>query len=395
MSFGQQFLQGFFPPDGLKDYAHANLTFAANGYQLAPRYKFLFYVYFNLNTAEIPTLQSIYGSGSQASLGIMAKTAQLPGFKMSVETMNQYNRKRLVQSKLEYDPVQITLHDDQSDMIRGLWYNYYTYYYKDSSYKYNGTPVRNGSMGALQTQPNGFSYGTRDIYAPERQQTDWGYIGEAYADGSQTGGANNLGGGKPAFFRDITIYGFSQKTFAQYTLINPMIESWNSETYDNSQGNGTMAHNMTIRYETVKYYSGAVGSNTPSSTVPGFADPAHYDTVRSSLATPGSTQTIIGQGGLLDAGEGIINDLEAIGDGSGGLQSILGAVQKAGTAYNTFKNANWKSIAQGDWLNAQYGLVQYALPGAVRYVTNSANGMLFPTPPKGSLPNITYGPPSI
>lgn len=395
MSFGQQFLQGFFPEFYLKDYAHANMTFAANGYQLAPRYKFLFYVYFNLNTSEIPALQSIYGQGSSASIGIMAKTAQLPGFKMSVETMNQYNRKRLVQSKLEYDPVQIQLHDDQSDLVRGLWYNYYSYYYKDSSYKYNGLPVRNGSMGSLQTQSNGFSYGTRDIYAANRQATDFGYIGEAYADGTQTGGANNTGGGKPAFFRDITIYGFSQKTFAQYTLINPMIESWNSDTYDNSQGNGTMAHNLTIRYETVKYYSGAVGNQNPSQTVPGFADPAHYDTVPSALSIGGASSTIIGQGGLLDVGQGIINDLEAVGDGSGGIQSLLGAVQKAGTAYNTFKNANWNQIWKGDWLNAQYGLVQYALPGATRYATNAVNGMFFPTPPKGSLPNVMYGPQSI
>jgi hypothetical protein len=39
-----------------------------------------------------------------------------------------------------------------------------------------------------------------------------------------------------------------------------------------------MTHTMSIRYETVKYYSGQLAAK-PSSTVVGFADPDHYDTV--------------------------------------------------------------------------------------------------------------------
>jgi hypothetical protein len=46
MAFGQESLQPFPPGQGLRDYTHASKTFRTGGYDLAPRTKFLFYVYF-------------------------------------------------------------------------------------------------------------------------------------------------------------------------------------------------------------------------------------------------------------------------------------------------------------------------------------------------------------
>jgi hypothetical protein len=183
----------------------------------------------------------------------------------------------------------------------------------------------------------GFAYNARDIYANDRVVNDWGYVGESYDQGNAGSGGVGSGGdqssGKPAFFRDITIYGMDQHKWVSYTLINPLIKSWDHDTYNYSEGGGTMQNSMTIDYETVKYYSGAIGGVRPDTNVVGFADPAYYDNIRSSLARPGSTQTVLGQGGLLDAGFGIIEDLQ-----SGGVAGIIGSVQKAGTVYNTFKS---------------------------------------------------------
>ena len=58
MAFGQDFLKGFGPGEGLADYAHAAKTFLTNGYEFAPRSKFLFHVYFTINTAYVPLLAS-------------------------------------------------------------------------------------------------------------------------------------------------------------------------------------------------------------------------------------------------------------------------------------------------------------------------------------------------
>jgi len=99
MSFGNDFLKGFFGSDFLKDYTHASKTFRSNGYELAPKYKFLFYVKFSLNTVGIPALRELIPSGAQNELGVVVKSAQLPSYTFDTEVMNQYNRKRLVQSK--------------------------------------------------------------------------------------------------------------------------------------------------------------------------------------------------------------------------------------------------------------------------------------------------------
>jgi hypothetical protein len=376
----QAFGQGFFSTPNLKDYEHAAKTFETNGYQLSPRLKFLYHVFFNINTGQIPQLQAAYGSGTVETIGMMVKSIDLPKYKIDTTVMNQYNRKRVIQSKIRYEPSRIQLHDDQSDLIRNMWYNYYTYYYKDPSQKYQSVPNTSGTLGMLQSMSNGFNYNTNDIYSQTLQSADWGFIGESYSDGTNTG-TNSTG--KPPFFRDITIYGLSQKKYASYVLINPIISQWNSDTYDYSEGGGTMKNDVTIEYETVKYYSGAIGGQKPSSKVAGFADPAHYDIVPSGISRPGSTQSVFGQGGLLDAVGGTIQDLEALASGQGGLQNVIGAVQAANGAYKIINNRNFN---QGLRAELKRGGVQVAqqLTGAG---INAVNGKVFPRAP--SVPATT------
>jgi hypothetical protein len=111
MAFGQDFLKGFFGADGLKTYSHASKTFLTNGYELAPRAKNLFHVYFTVNTQQVPALKNAFPSPDVAQVGLMVKTAQLPSYELTVETLNQYNRKRLAQTNLDYNPVQSPLCD--------------------------------------------------------------------------------------------------------------------------------------------------------------------------------------------------------------------------------------------------------------------------------------------
>lgn len=380
MSFGQDFLQGFVGGRSLKDYAHASKTFRSNGYELAPRNKFLFHVYFNINSSNIRPLQTVFAQGDQTAIGLLVKTVQLPNFSIDTETLNQYNRKRIIQKKINYLPVRVEFHDDAGDIIRNMWYNYFSYYYKDPNQQYGSAPATNGTNGPSSTQP-GFSYNNRDIYSAERPVNDWGFIGESYDQG--IGGINGSDtGGKPAFFQDITIYGLNQHKFAQYTLINPVIREWQHDTYDYSQGNGTMSNTMSIEYETVKYYTGAIGASRPDTNVKGFADPARYDLIKSSLSRPGSTASVLGQGGLLDAGIGIIEDLQ-----SGGVAGVVGAVQKAATVNQTFKGKDLKSIVREEANIGLRDVLRNTQPGATRQLPGGNNGMVFPT--NGVTPRIT------
>lgn len=302
----------------LRDYTHASKAFRTNGYANAPRLKFLFHTYFTINTANIPPLQNIYGDGQLSTLGVLVKSVQLPQFKISTDTLNQYNRKRVIQKKIDYEPVQIEFHDDGGDLVRSMWYNYFSYYYKDPSQKYGNTPNTNGTEGQSQNNAAGFSYNNRDIYENNRAVNDWGYVGESYSDGT------NSASGKPPFFRDIRIYGFDQHKFVEYVLINPLISAWNHDTYEYSSDDGIMKNTMTIQYETVKYYSGAIGAGRSDINVQGFADPSLYDVRPSFLGAAGSTSTITGQGSQLQVGQGQIQDLQA-----GTVASPVGGAQQS------------------------------------------------------------------
>jgi hypothetical protein len=309
-------IQGFFGADSVKDYSHASKTFVADGYSLSPNNKYLFHVYFNLNTAGIPELADLLGTDKE-KIGLLVKTVALPTYTIDIDEVNQYNRKRYIQKRIDYNPVEFAFHDDGSDLIRSMWYHYYNYYYHDSGYGYS--LADDGSK----------NYAINDIYNNTRFSHDWGYSGRGL--NSDT---------KPPFFLDISIYGLNRGNFVEYTLINPIISSWDHDTYDYSSTADTMQHRMTVNYETVKYARGKVAEGEK---IRGFAHSSVYDTVPSSLSKPGTSASIFGQAGLLDAGAGIYSDLAS--------GNILGAFQKGGSVLNTFNNADFGEILSTDLAN--------------------------------------------
>jgi hypothetical protein len=345
--FSDGFKEGFFGNDYFRDYKHGSKVFVADGHALAPTNKFLFHVYFTLNTAEIPELAKAMGGAEGSSrIGMLVKTVKLPTFNFEVEEMNQYNRKRYIQKKINYRPVNITFHDDGSDTIRSMWYNYYNYYYNDPSYGYDGQGSNNPS------------YNDRDIYDNFRPISDWGFSGS---------GPN--GYDKPAFFKDIKIYGLNRGNFTSYTLINPIITDWDHDTFDYSAGSEVMQHSMSISYETVKYGRGKVGAE-----VKGFGDSAVYDTSPSPLRA-GSTASLFGRGGILDSGNSILDDLAS--------GNILGAIRTGGSLRNTLKGRNVGSLVASE-------LVSGAISTGLNYISagGANNGSGFSIPSLGGIGNL-------
>lgn len=242
------FLRGISVDQQVKDYAHAHYIFRTGNYRLAPKYQFLFYVRFNLNV-EHSMYDGLRGYGDTSEVGALVKTISLPKFTAEVKTLNAYNRVNLVQTKLKYDPVTIRFHDDGADTIRKLWYDYYSYYYRDSDYS-----------DAL--------YGSPHKYLP--RATDlWGYTPR-----------DNDGKFDTRLINNIQIYSFHQKKFSEVTLHNPMITAFRHGEHDMAQGTGLLEQEMTLQYETVTYSSGWFTSenfgsdmllnydNTPSSMTP-------------------------------------------------------------------------------------------------------------------------------
>lgn len=359
MGFFQNLLKdaagAFFGSDYLRDYTHASKTFRTNSYQYAPKLKFSFHTYFDINPEAFEFDQNL---STGQNFGLLVQEVQLPSYRFDVKEYNQYNRKRLVQTKIHYEPVKVTFFDDNSNLINKLWAGYYTYYYKDganpqvvfagsrggqASQDLSIPPAPNtsrglaGAGGGIGANPTLIQYNNRNLYDPSiTGNTDWGYIGET----SKPSGPDPK---KVPFFKNITIFGFNQKNFIAYTLINPIISSFNHDSYNYEEGNGVMKNTMTIDYETVVYNEGAIDGKEPGNIVTGFGDQATYDRKESPIAKPGSNATILGQGGLKDAAGGFINDLSG-----GTVGSTIRAIQTAGTAYNTFKNVNLKSLLKAE-----------------------------------------------
>lgn len=334
---------GFFGSDYLRDYTHASKTFRPNAYQNAPKLKFLFHVYFKINA-------EVYQSAQQ-NFGILVKEVKLPSFTMQTAQLNQYNRKRIIQTKIKYDPVTINFHDDNGNVINTLWRNYYKYYFADGNKisDYGGTPPADDSQGATEaygTSTDLNEYKTKNLYQPSISgNTDWGYVGET------VGGIGGPSLSKKPFFDSITIFGFHQKNYMAYTLVNPIITNFAHDTYAYSEGNGIMQNTMTLDYEYVLYGNDAISGEAPEKAG-GFGDQTNYDRTLSPIANPGSNATILGQGGLVDAATGALDDLAK--------GNLLGAVKKAGTAYNTFKNKDIKSVAKTELLNMLQDSIQNA-----------------------------------
>ena len=386
---------GFFGNDYLRDYTHASKTFIPNAYQYAPKFKFLFHVYFEIN-------QSAYAVGlpQGANFGLAVKSIKLPSYSFDTHTMNQYNRKRIVQTKIKYDPIDINFHDDNGNLIRNMWYNYYTYYYKDASIpvaSVSGRQARENGNGST-TSPNNTNYNTRNIYSQSiTGDTNWGYIGETPDSPSTNIQAGN-GQTKIPFFKNVTIYGFNSHQYVAYTLINPIINRFAHDTYNYAEGNGTMENTMTLDYETVKYFQGAIDGKKPSDIVAGFGLEANYDRRPSPITRPGSQSSILGQGGIIEGiigdgprdpvtgkllqvnGEDVYTSTGFIQDLSGSNPNYLSAIQKAGATYNTLKNINLKQAIRSE--------VTAGITNAIMNPTNNTGrNVLFNLPIFGTTPN--------
>lgn len=286
--YGQSLQNGGSGPI-LRDYTHAAKTFLPNGYALTPKFKFLFHVFFDIN----PDAYSFTG----LNYGLLVKTVKLPSFNIDTSTLNQYNRKRIVQTKIKYNPVQVTLHDDNDNNVMHMWEAYYTYYYKDGA---NFDSVFNGSRGYVPPRSSesdaGYNVNKSPYLSDISQNSNWGYYGES----------SNPAGNKIPFFKNMTVFGFNRHNFTAYTLINPMITSFNHDTYSYADGAGTMEMQMDLDYESVVYTTGAMDGNTPENIVKGFGEQANYDRTPSPISNKNANSYYPGQGGYAPANGGTL-----------------------------------------------------------------------------------------
>ena len=317
-----QIIQGIagFGNPYLRDYAHASKIFRSDSYAKAPKLKFLFHTYFDINLSAY---------APDENYGLLVKDVQLPSYTMQTSQYNQYNRKRVIQSKIKYEPVSIAFHDDNKNTIAKLWNAYYLYHYNDGAKPQSvfGTGRNVAATNSSNTAPSVSEYNARNIYDTSiTGNDDWGFSG---------GQTNPQSGKKDPFFKKIMIFGFNQHNFIAYALINPIIINFSHDTYSYSEANGTMQNKMTIDYETVVYGEGALDGRHPSEIVTGFGMQADYDTELSPITPTGANGAILGQGGVVDGAGGYIRPMNPNADR---LQSTASQA-----SYNSTANPNLKT----------------------------------------------------
>jgi hypothetical protein len=307
-SLVDQLVQGIVNPKGnVADWQHASRLFVDSDFRLAPKSKFNFYVSFSINTNALKSLNFSFQHANE--INMLVKTCELPKFTIETVTADQYNRKHIIQTKVNYQPIAITFHDDRLGVVGQLWQNYFGYYYADSSVAQQSSAYKNTaySPGSLITAPYGLD--------------------------------NNS---SIPFFDKITIYQMANHTYQSYTLINPKIASWSHDSMD--MGSSQPAtQSMSLVYESVAYNTGPV---VPGVDPPGFGGPDHYDTVPSPLSLAGGgTATLLGTGGVL---AGLASTFGVIGQvATNGIDSLSTAqlVSAGITAVNTYNNASKLSSA--------------------------------------------------
>ena len=297
--------------DNIHDYQHAARIFTDSNMRRSPKYAFLFYVKFNRNQAGNQPQYSRLKSSDVADIGALAKSVNLPKFTIENKVLNAYNRVDIAQTKLKYDPVTIKFHDDSAGLVREFWYDYYSYYYRDTDHT---DMVYNSEHKYVQRQRDGWGYGLKpDLFVP-------GDI------------ANPA---KLHYLDSISIYSMSQKQYHEYVLVNPTITTFQHGEHNMSETSGLMEHTMTVQFETVRYRKGNVTNETMAEML------LHYDKSPSPLSPAGGgTRTIFGTGGAFDALSSVTTDLAS--------GNFLAAFITAARVKNTFKGANIGDIAKAE-----------------------------------------------
>lgn len=318
----------------LRDYQHAARVFNDNNMRLAPKFKHLYHVVLNINPSISLTTNNL-DNVAKREINLLVKSCDLPSFQMRTETLNQYNRKKVIQTGVQYDPIQMTWHDDMAGLTNFLWQTYFNYYYSDSQHNYTGSPPVSDAAYVREQNMNS-GYGNGSV-----MQNRFGL--------DRAGKTDN-------FFTSIQIFQLHTQsltpTNTSFTLINPLIDNWDHDEV-NSEGTQFAINRMRFSYESV-----VMDANiTETGEIPaGFGD-FRYDTTPSPIGYTNTT-----------------------GSQLTGLDNILRGAQQVGSNPSLFGSNNVVNASD------------FATPGFANnvvedVVTGGVGNFLFPNSPSAA--NIT------
>jgi len=328
----------------LRDQRHAAKLFNSDQFRLAPKSKFSFHVSFGINAGALQNAQLVQRYGQE--INMLVKNIDLPSFTIQTAKLNQYNRKKVVQYQAQYGDIGIKFHDDNMGLVNHLWQSYWNYYYADARSGTNpGAYARNATQSYSNAIPNLYGFDN---------------------------------GSTSPFFTYIKIYQMARHEYVCYSIINPLVTSWNYGKVDYAQ-QGVHDFDMKLAHESVTF---SVGEVNPEN-VEGFAvNNSHYDLGKSPLAgaivnspgTPSFVQSLDTTGlapGILANAVNSVNQNQntsgALGGAAGALSGIALATAGVGI-FNALGGVNGIGSALsgiGSAIGTAAGAVGDAISGAV------------------------------
>ena len=330
--FLDNLLSGTTNPKGdMADFQHAARLYTDDAFRLAPKAKFLYHVVIELSPTAASNLPQL-DQRHKNEINLLVKSVDLPKVSMNTVTKNMYNRKKNLQTSLEYDPVNITFHDDNLGITTMLMEAYYRYYYADGGHYADGVSA---------------PYSPRNTYkGAEDHKYRYGFDNDSV----------------DPFFNKITIYQMARHQYTGFTLVNPIITGFQHDSMDQADATTTLQNQMTVAYESIFYSRGATGEGSPR----GFAQ-EHYDQTPSPLTVAGGgTSSLFGQGGVANGLSSVLGDL------AGGTFNLGSALN----TFNTFKNA--KSLSKQGLIEEGFNILTGALGSIGKENASGLKNTAFP-----------------
>ena len=216
-----------------RDAGHAAKTFTSEpGYTNAPYSGFLFHVNVVFNDVAPSNID-------KKSISLLIKASDLPEVQFETETYNQYNRKRIVNKRVIYQPIKLTFHDDVANNVRNMWIAYNQHYNADSAHLTNA------------------AWKYDNVYRSEGFDRTYGL------DVNTT----------TPFLDKIEIHSMGNHKYSKMTLVNPVINSAAFDDHNYAEGGKIMETTFTVEYENIIYSIG------DTDQIPNFGrnNPRNYD----------------------------------------------------------------------------------------------------------------------
>tara|TARA_B100000161_G_C33556415_1_gene418151 strand:+ start:3110 stop:3904 length:795 start_codon:yes stop_codon:yes gene_type:complete len=166
---------------------------------------------------------------------MLTDAVSLPGHRYRTQTLNQYNRKRVVQMAMDYDPVQFSVVDTVDNSFLKLLIAYNNYYYGGTVNGGLTKPV--GDYQLDTTVDNDFNFGYKPVDHTKKY-----------------------------FFESITIHREAANEDQQVKLIHPIFQSVQHDQLAYASGADAVRWNVSVEYEGIEYV-GFASTNQFASTV--------------------------------------------------------------------------------------------------------------------------------